>query len=115
MNLEKSILNAIDLSRRLEAALKVDDMDLCGDLLEIRGEAMAAFETIHRASSAAQKEHCHILIEELVSADRSLQDRYEKALEASAGEFRQSLTSGSGIPVGAYNSTPAPACVDRKA
>ncbi len=115
MNLEKSILNAIDLTGRLEAALKMDDMELCQDVLNLRGEAMAAFETWHRASSPAEKANCTDLIKELVLADRKVQAHFQTALETSAGDFRKSLTSVSTVSSGAYQTNPNPACVDRKA
>ncbi len=115
MNLEKSILNAIDLSRRMEAALKVDDMILCSDLLEIRAVAMADFESSHRSSSADEKGACSDLIKELIAADGSLQTQYKAALNTSGADFRQSLGSAAGSPAGAYNTNNTAACVDRKA
>ncbi len=115
MNLEKSIVNAIDLSHRLEAALKVADMDLCRDILDIRGEAMDHFERWHRAGTVSEIQNCRELIEELITVDRELQDNYQTALDSSAEEYRQSKISGSKIPTGAYNTNITPACVDRKA
>jgi len=115
MNLEKSILNAIDLSRRMEAALKVDDMILCNDLLEIRAVAMADFESSHRSSTEDEKSACSHLIKELVAADRSLQTQYKAALSVSGTDFRNSIGSAAGNPSGAYNTSNTAACVDRKA
>lgn len=115
MKLETAILNAIDLSGRLEAALKVDNLDLCKEILVLRGDAMAAFEHFHKASTPAERKQNHSLILQLVSVDRSLQSQYQAGLETSAVEFRQSLKSGGSVPAGAYNTTASPACVDRKA
>lgn len=115
MNLERAAQNAIDLSHRMEAALKIDDMDLCKDLLALRGEAMVAFGQWHSASSASEKNICQPLIDELITADGNLKVQYKAALEESAVVFRQSLTSSAGIPAGAYNTNTTPACVDRKA
>jgi hypothetical protein len=115
MTLEKSIRSAIDLTLRLEAALEVGDMDLCRDLLEIRGEAMAAFERVHRGSPPLLACQHQDLVDELIAVDGKLQAKYQKGLENTAGEFRKALTSGSGIPGGAYNSNATSACIDRKA
>jgi len=115
MNLEKSISDAIDLTRRLEAALEVDDMELCQDVLEIRGGAMATFESWHRTSSPDQIAQCRHLIKELVEADNNLQSQFKAAMEASAGDLRQLMSSGAAAPTGAYNTSTTQACVDRKA
>ncbi len=115
MTLEKSILNAMDLTGRMKAALEDDNIDLCQDLLEIRGYAMKDYETTHRASSSQEKASCKGLIEELISVDRALQSQYQAVLEVSAVDFRKSLSSRSGTTATAYNTTESPACVDRKA
>ena len=93
----------------------MDNMELCQDLLELRGTAMATFEACHSKSSPDQIAQCRVLIKELVEADRTLQDNFKKARDVSADDLRQLVTSGASAPTSAYNTNSSPACVDRKA
>ncbi len=115
MNLEQSILSAVDLTKRLEMALNVGELELCQDLMEIRGEAMMVFEATHRGSSSKEVGQCGALLEELKAADAELQKKYQASLKTVAEEFRQGLKSGAGSAGGTYSSQTIPACIDRKA
>ena len=108
-------MDAIDLTGRLDAALEVDDMKLCQDILEIRGFAMANFESWHRTSSQDELEKCQDLIRELAVADNNLQARFKEGLESSAVDLRNLVTSGARAPSSAYTTHNISACVDRKA
>lgn len=115
MDLTKSLLQTIDLTQRLEKALGLGHLDLCQDLLDLRGEAMAAFERCHSQSSPSERRKCQDLLEDLKAADGRLQQHYRTALDSTAKEFRESLTSGGGVPSGGYAPSAGPACLDRKA
>ena len=115
MNLKKSISDAMDLTSRLQAALKLDDMELCQDILQIRAGAMATFESWHRTSSKEEIASCHSMIKELAEADQILQKKFKSALDESAGELRQLVSSGCTSPTSAYNTNISQACVDRRA
>ena len=45
MNLQTVTENALDLTRRLQAALRLGDLDLCTDLMDLRSQAMESFVT----------------------------------------------------------------------
>ncbi len=115
MNLEKTLRAALDFTERLESGLETGDLELCQDLMELRGSSMLAFEQAHQGSLLQEQAQCSELIAELKRADAQLQKKYGLALEQSAGDVRQSLMSGSGSPSGAYNTAPSPSCLDRRA
>jgi len=115
MYLESTLERAIDLTGRHEAAIRAGDMGLCRDLLEIRGEVMAAFEHTYRGSSEAERSSCQANLDKLKSVDAQLQGKCGESLETSAKDLRRAITSGSGTPVGAYKSQVSTGCLDRKA
>ena len=109
------IEKAIDLTGRLNAALKVGNMEFCADLIGIRGEVMADFEKIHRASSPIERKNCQALLANLKSENDQLQNNLGLDMETCASQLSQAITSGSSTPVGAYKSISTPGCLDRKA
>ncbi len=115
MNLEQSILNALDFTRRLQAALKLGDMELCAEILALRGEAMALFEHLHRHASEQDRQVVQPLVQELAQADRQLQEESSAQLTATASEFRSNLNSGPARSNQTYSTGPTQACVDIKA
>ena len=115
MNLQESTQKAMDFTRRLEAALALNDLDLCREILELRGGAMAAFELSHRQAGPGEAHACREQIRELVEADRKLQEKVGSILAETARDFRTNLVSTPAKPVQGYQNGPAQACIDRKA
>jgi len=115
MNLSQITQLALDYTRRLEAALNLDDLDLCREILEVRGQAMATFETIHRQASSQERDACRSDIGELVAADRMVQEKSAVGLESIARDFRKNMASNQATAQNSYMAEPAQACVDRKA
>ena len=113
--LATAIEKAIDLTGRLNAALKVGNMGFCADLMAIRGEVMADFEKIHRASSESEQENCQTLLANLITENDQLQNNLGMDMEICSNELSQAITSGSSTPIGAYKSVSTPGCLDRKA
>ncbi len=114
MTLESTIEKAIDLTGRLEAALKVGDMDLCRDLIEIRGEIFYDFELTHRESSEAERKRCQTILAKLKSGNDQLQVKWKESMVTTAGDLRRAINSGASTPIGAYKSQSSPGCLDRK-
>lgn len=115
MNLEKNTLSALDITRRLQAALEMGDLDICQDLLDLRGEALEVFEASHRASSPEMREAILPLIRELQHEDSGLRLRLSEILQEDGQRLRASLGSASGPGRQAYNTTEPPSCLDRRA
>ncbi|MCP4293688.1 MAG: hypothetical protein GY780_17815 [bacterium] len=115
MNLNQAIQSALDQTGRLEAALSLGELELCKDLLVLRGETMMVFQQMHQISTQEEKLQCQDLLIELKKSDQVLMTNFNAQLENSAVELRKANTSGSGTPVGSYKNQAAPSCVDRKA
>jgi len=114
MELKSTINEALDLTRRLEAALEAHEQDLCDNLLAGRAQAMAAFDKAHQSASSRDRRRCMNEIRALVEANRHLQDRSGEMLALVREEFRGQLgqsAQGQHSPGG--ESTQA--CLDRKA
>lgn len=115
MNLAQTTQNALDYTRRLEAALNLEDYKLSEEILEIRGQAMEAFEMAHLQASSQEKKACHQEILDLARADQKLQEMTAASLDTIAGEFRKSMSSNQAGAQNSYGANPANSCVDRKA
>ncbi len=115
MNLQQSLENAIDFTRRLQAALEIEDLEISQDLLVLRGEAMQVFEQQHRAADEATRRAAAPLLEELKEVDANLQRRQQEVLEENASLLRDSVINTAPAPRQAYNTTEPPSCVDRRA
>ncbi len=115
MKLEPTIIKALDLTGRLEVALDIGDLQLCSDLIEIRGAVMLEFENTHKACSPQERQQCAALVANLQNENSKLMVKYKRSLDASARDLRQAITAGSGTPIGAYKAQSSPACLDRKA
>lgn len=115
MTLLESTQNAIDFTRRLKAALSLDDLELGQEILVLRGEAMAAFDQAHHAAQEKEKENCREIIQALVEADEELREITTDELTEIARDFRENMVSNLPGPKRAYFNNPAQACIDRKA
>ncbi len=116
MTLQNCTLSALDYTRRLEAALKVGDIDLCQEILDLRGQAMKAFELSHLSASDFERKACGEDIRILQEADRDLRSISASNLDDVTQDFRKNLvTSQHGSANKAYSSGHGQACVDRKA
>jgi hypothetical protein len=115
MTLKESTNQALDYTARLESALALDDMDLVTEIIQMRGPVMQAFEVIHRAASAPERLSCRTEIEQLIQADRILQDRAGLRLREVARDFRENMASQPPRHNQAYGAGEHQACVDRKA
>ena len=115
MNLHTATDNALDLTRRLQAALHLDNMDLCTDLMDLRNQAMETFAAIHHGAGEAELAACDSLIDELIVADRDLQEQAQQNLLDAAGEFRTALSNAGKATSGAYRNEPDQVCIDRRA
>ena len=115
MTLLDSTRKALDFTRRLEAALALNDLDMCQEILELRGAAMAAFEQAHRRADVSERNACAGEIRALAQADGELQAKMAVALDLTARSFRENMTSGHGNATARYQNGPAQACIDRKA
>lgn len=115
MSLLESTRKALDFTLRLDAALTLDDMDLCGEILALRGEAMVEFERAHRAAPRAEIEACRPEITSLAEADLLVRQKSEKGLAAVAREFRQNMVSNRQSATNVYAGASRQACIDRKA
>jgi hypothetical protein len=114
MELLHTIDLARDLTKRLHAALESQDLEVCRDLLEQRGQAMGDLERAHRGSSDQERDNCRADIVALVRADGHLQERSKEVLAMVAVEFREQL----GLPANGIHPAggdPLQACLDRKA
>ena len=115
MNLLISTCNALDFTSRLKSALALGDLEMCREILEMRGKAMQAFEKAHRLAGPQEIAQCQDEINQLIQADRELQDIYGKELGSIARDFREKTVSnfqGANQP---YQDAPMAACIDRKA
>lgn len=115
MNLEQTIIAALDYTRRLQAALKLGNLEMCSEILQLRGEAMQHFEAAHRAAPPAEQERHAGLVAQLAEADRQLQEDTRVQLGSVAEEFRANLNSGPARSNRSYQTGPTQACVDFKA
>jgi hypothetical protein len=115
MDLEQSIHAAHDLTLRLQAALKLDDPDLCTEILALRQQAMALFEEYHRCASPEEQGRVAPQVRELQKADQALQNAAFAGLDSVAQEFRANLNSGPARSNAHYQTGPSQACVDIKA
>ena len=115
MNLEQSTQQALDFTRRLEAALHLGDLDLCAEILQMRGAVMEHFTRLHRSAPDREKAAVADLVKELAEADTRLQQETTRQLGATAAEFRANLNSGPARTTPRYGSGPTQACVDIKA
>nr|MEE4269933.1 hypothetical protein [Candidatus Krumholzibacteria bacterium] len=115
MTLKESTLKALDYTARLESALGLDDMDLVAEIIQIRGQVMQAFEVIHRAASAPERMNSRTEIQQLIQADKLLQDRAGLRLREVAREFRDNMANQPPRQNQAYGAGQHQACVDRKA
>jgi|GEM_PF-3285457 len=115
MNLSTITADALDMTLRLEAALHLDDLELCRDLMELRAVVMDQFECCHRQSSPRDQQICQAQIQELFEADAQLQSSADSALNTAATEFRKSVAGAGGGSGSAYSTVSTQACVDRKA
>lgn len=115
MTLMDCTITALDFTRRLQSAVNLDDMDLCQEILELRGQAMLAFEAAHRASGALEKARCQDQITALIEADRKLQADMASELEAIAVDFRKHMVTSHLNQHSGYQELTSQACVDRKA
>jgi len=115
MTLLKCTQNALDITRRLQSALALDDLDLGQEILELRGQAMQAFEQCHRSASPEERASCREEIKALVQADRELREKTTTDLAAIARDFREKMVSNLQNTTQNYCSGPTQACIDRKA
>ncbi len=114
MTLLKSTQTALDFTRRLQSALTLDDLDLSREILELRAQAMQAFERCHRSATPEERANCRDEIRALVQADRELQEKTSTDLAAIARDFREKMVSNLQNPAQSYCSGPTQACIDRK-
>ena len=115
MNLMENTLAALDYTLRLEAAVHLDNLDLCVEILEFRSQAMAAFEKSHRKASVQERAACRDDIEALILADRKLQADTAAGLSVIAKEFREKMASNQPHHGQSYMRGPVQACIDRMA
>lgn len=115
MNLLESTRQALDFTLRLDAALTLGDLDLCREILELRGQAMDGFEAAHRAATDAEVQACRADIADLAQADGLVRQKTAAGLESVAREFRQNMVSNRQSAVGSYDGGGRQACIDRKA
>lgn len=114
MTLTSTLHEALELTRRLEAALEAGDLEACRELLALRATAMADFESAHRQAGERQLVETAVLVRNLVEADRELQERNRQLLAENARLLQDSRMS-TPTPGHAYNTSEPPSCVDRKA
>ncbi|MBU8870699.1 MAG: hypothetical protein KOO60_07535 [Gemmatimonadales bacterium] len=115
MTLANSISQVLEYTIRLQAALVVQDEALQVELLELRGQAMARFEGIHKSAEPDEKAECRPLLEKLLEADQTLQTACNGDLSQLTSEFRKKANSGPSSQIPGYNTTPQNACLNRKA
>jgi hypothetical protein len=115
MNLYQTTRVALDFTRRLQAALNLDDLELCQEILVLRGQAMKAFEICHRAAGPAEKAEAREAIQDLIQADEELQEQTGAGLAATARDFRENMVSSQQAQRCGYQNGPTQACIDRKA
>lgn len=113
MDLQSAINHVQELTQGLHEALENQDLELCGNLLDQRGQAMATFEKCHRKATANECAACRDGLASVAKANALLQERSRAILELVTEEFRGQL----GSPVGGSSTTGGdqpPACLDRK-
>jgi hypothetical protein len=113
MDLRRSIEIAHDLTRRLHEALENQDLDVWHQILEQRGQALVAFEKIHREASKKECFVCRSALESLNRADEHLQERSKVMLAIVGEEFRGQLGSPAKGPKISGGDL-VQACLDRK-
>lgn len=115
MNLENSIVQALDLTQRLDAALDIGDMDICQDLLELRAMALHTFEKWHRQASEQERQQVIEEIRKLQKADQALQEKNRNLAREQANNLRGNAQQGSSLPVGVYEGRERATSMDWKA
>lgn len=115
MNLLEYTKSAIDFTARLRAALALDELEMGQEILELRGQALQAFENSHRSANPEEIARCQDAIDQLAQADRELQEICSKELGNIARDFRENTVSNFQGPNQIYQDTQMAACIDRKA
>jgi len=111
MNLQRAIERALDLTQDMKQSLDANDTVGALELLPARGEAMAAFQAAHQASSEAQRLACGAGIVQLQLADEVLQDFAALGLEAAGRALHESIKA----PASTNDYEPClSSCLDRK-
>lgn len=113
--LKTTIEEALDLTRRLQDALAMDELDLCRDLLEQRAEAMFRFETAHQVANSQEQAICSSYLRKLFEEDKQLQSTTKEKFTVVQGEMRNTMCSSARMHSGHYANEPQNACLDRKA
>ena len=93
MNLLESTKVALDFTTRLKAALALGELEMCQEILDLRGQAMQSFEKSHRRASSQEIMDCRDEIAALAEADLELQNNSAQGLEATARDFREKTVS----------------------
>jgi hypothetical protein len=115
MNLATAITDALDCTSRLLDAVVQEDHERCPALLVTRHQAMTRFESQHKNASAEEQQTCAGLLDELMVADKTLQEASSILRDRLGGEFRGLMSSGPVARNSGYSAPTSQACVDRKA